>query len=69
MTSLTSSGFFIDNFEDISHLFSSASTVEFGHVNVCWVLDLWKPYNNSKSLIKTYNTEDNFPFFIKHTPY
>ena len=63
------SGIFIDNFEHISHLFSSVSTVEFEHVNVCWVLDLKIKITNSKSLIKTYNMQDNFPFFIKHTPY
>ena len=48
------SGIFIDNFEHISHLFSSVSTVEFEHVNVCWVLDLKIKITYSKSLTQNH---------------
>ena len=39
------SGVFIINFEHISHLFSSVSTVDFEQVNVSWVTVSW---NNLK---------------------
>ena len=48
------SGIFIDNFEHISHLFSCVSTVEFEHVNVCWVLDLKIKITYSKSLTQNH---------------